>query len=71
MNSLMGHTFPTYIEDDFKPGTHCQFCPVLIDCPKMQQAFQEYAEADEEFVAMLSDADLDRYYSCASKRAAS
>jgi hypothetical protein len=62
MNSLMGHNIPTYIEEDFKPGTHCQFCPVLIDCPKMQQAFQEYAEADEEFCAMLSDSDLDRYY---------
>jgi hypothetical protein len=63
MNSLMGRHIPEIIEDDFKPGTHCQFCPVLIDCPKMQQAFQEYAEADEEFVAMLSDADLDRFYS--------
>jgi hypothetical protein len=62
MNSLMGHNIPTYIEDDFKPGTHCQFCPVLIDCPKMQQAFREYAEADEEFVAMLPDSELDRYY---------
>jgi hypothetical protein len=59
----MGRHIPEIIEDDFKPGTHCQFCPVLIDCPKMQQAFQEYAEADEEFVAMLSDADLDRFYS--------
>lgn len=29
----------------------------------MQQAFVDYANADEEFIAMLSDADLDRYYS--------
>lgn len=56
-------THPDHISEvDFVPGTHCQFCPVLIDCPKMQQAFQEYAEADEEFAMMLSDAELDRYY---------
>lgn len=60
MNSLM--EMSGYLEDSFKPGTHCQFCPVLIDCPKMQQAFQEYAQADEEFAMMLSDADLDRFY---------
>ena len=50
-------------ESDFAPGTHCQFCPVLLDCPKMQQAFVEYANADEEFIAMLTDAELDRFYS--------
>jgi hypothetical protein len=50
-------------ESDFVPGTHCQFCPVLIDCPKMQRAFQEYAEAEEDFVTMLTDQELDHYYS--------
>lgn len=49
-------------EDLFSPGDHCQFCPVLLECPKMQQAFVEYANADEEFIAMLTDADLDRFY---------
>lgn len=49
-------------EDDFRPGDWCQFCPVLLECPKMQQAFVEYANADEEFIAMLTDADLDRFY---------
>lgn len=50
------------IEDDFNPGEWCQFCPVLLDCPKMQKAFVAYAEAEEEFIAMLTDDDLDRYY---------
>jgi hypothetical protein len=62
MNTLMGRHIPEIIEDDFKPGDWCQFCPVLIDCPKMQHAFEEYAKADEEFIAMLKDEDLDRYY---------
>lgn len=47
----------------FTPGEHCQFCPVLIDCPKMQQAFEEYANAEEDFTAMLTDDELDRFYS--------
>jgi hypothetical protein len=62
MNSLTGRHIPEIIEDDFKPGGWCQFCPVLLDCPKMQQAFVAYAEADEEFIAMLTDQDLDRFY---------
>lgn len=48
--------------DDFVPGDHCQFCPVLLDCPKMQTAFCEYAQADEEFIAMLTDQELDHFY---------
>ena len=47
----------------FITGEHCQFCPVLIDCPKMQQAFVAYAEAEEDFIAMLTDDELDRFYS--------
>lgn len=50
-------------EEAFQPGEWCQFCPVLLECPKMQQAFVAYHDADEEFISMLSDADLDRYYS--------
>jgi len=49
-------------EDAFKPGEHCQFCPVMLECPKLQTAFVAYAQADEEFIAMLSDNDLDRFY---------
>lgn len=51
------------IEGDFKPGDWCQFCPVLLECPAMQKAFVEYANAEEGFVAMLTDAELDRFYS--------
>jgi hypothetical protein len=47
----------------FAPGDHCQFCPVLLDCPKMQQAFIAYAEAEEDFIAMLKDEELDHFYS--------
>ncbi len=50
------------IEDDFVPGDHCQFCPVLIDCPKMKAAFEEYADASEDFVTMLKDEELDVLY---------
>lgn len=50
-------------EDDFIPGDHCQFCPVLLECPKMQRAFEEYAAASEDFVVMLTNEELDKYYS--------
>lgn len=62
MNALMIETDLPILENDFTPGEHCQFCPVLLDCPKMQRAFEEYAAADEEFIAMLSNEELDRYY---------
>jgi hypothetical protein len=60
MNDLMIER--DFTDEDFTPGDHCQFCPVLLDCPKMQSAFEEYAAADEEFIAMLSNEELDRYY---------
>ncbi len=50
-------------EADANPGDHCQFCPVLLSCPKMRRAFEEYAEASEDFVTMLTNEELDRYYS--------
>lgn len=53
--------FPS--EDDHVPGEHCQFCPVLLSCVKMQKAFEEYANASEDFVTMLSNEELDHYYS--------
>jgi hypothetical protein len=60
MNDLMIER--DFTDEDFTPGEHCQFCPVLLDCPKMQRAFEEYAAADEGFIAMLSNEELDRYY---------
>lgn len=47
---------------DFVLGSHCQFCPVTLDCPLMQEAFEAYATADEDFIAMLTNEELDRYY---------
>lgn len=63
MQKLSLTRYDDIFDADFIPGEHCQFCPVLLECPTMQKAFVAYAEADEEFIAMLSDADLDRYYS--------
>jgi hypothetical protein len=63
MKTLTDTARESWFDDDaFTPGDWCQFCPVLLDCPKMQSAFFAYAEADEEFIAMLTDADLDRFY---------
>lgn len=50
-------------DEDHVPGDHCQFCPVMLDCKIMQQAFQAYADASEDFIAMLTDAELDKFYS--------
>lgn len=63
MKSLTDTPRELWFHDEaFTPGDWCQFCPVLLDCPKMQSAFFEYAEAEEEFIAMLTDEDLDRFY---------
>ena len=59
MNSLV--VTKDISDSDFVPGEHCQFCPVLLECPKMQAAFEEFAKA-EEFVAMLTDEELNGYY---------
>jgi hypothetical protein len=50
-------------EADAVPGEHCQFCPVLLDCPKMQKAFRLYADASEDFITMLTNQELDELYS--------
>ncbi len=62
MKNLMLTRYDDVLDAEFLPGEHCQFCPVLLECPTMQEAFVAYAQADEEFIAMLSDADLDRFY---------
>jgi hypothetical protein len=49
-------------EEDAVPGEHCQFCPVLLECPKMQKAYRTYAEASEDFVTMLTNEELDELY---------
>jgi len=49
--------------DYYVPGSHCQFCPVLLDCIVMQRAFEEYATASEDFIVMLTNEELDHFYS--------
>lgn len=64
MNELTNTPREAWFHDDaFKPGEWCQFCPVLLDCPKMQKAFIEYANGEEDFIAMLTDEELDGFYS--------
>jgi hypothetical protein len=60
MNFLMEAAEVT--DDDFVTGSHCQFCPVLLDCRKMQQAYQQYVEGSEDFIAMLTNQELDALY---------
>ena len=48
-------------DSDFVSGSHCQFCPVLLDCPRMQEAYRTFANG-EEFVAMLTDEELEAFY---------
>lgn len=61
MNRLWGDKREELDLDDFCPGDWCQFCPVLLDCPKAKDAFETYANG-EEFVAMLTDQELSDYY---------
>lgn len=51
-----------YTDDDFVLGSHCLFCPVMLDCPKMQRAYREYVDATEDFVVMLTNEELDAFY---------
>lgn len=48
---------------DFQTGDHCQFCPVLLDCPKMRAAFENFVEGEEDFIMLLTNEELDGYYS--------
>lgn len=48
-------------EDEFVSGDHCQFCPVMLDCPKLRFAFETYASQDE-FIEMLTDEELSDLY---------
>jgi hypothetical protein len=48
-------------ESDFRSGEHCQFCPVMLECPLLQRAFLDYAEGTE-FLSMLTDNELNDLY---------
>lgn len=60
MNRLMVEQ--DILREDFVLGSHCQFCPVTLECPLMQEAYEAYASADEDFIAMLTNEELDRFY---------
>lgn len=47
-------------DDDFVPGDHCQFCPVLLECPKAQAAFHTFASGTE-FPDMLTNDEVDTF----------
>ena len=51
-----------YIDEDFVLGDWCQFCPVLLECPKARAAFEEFADASEDFITMLTNDELGRLY---------
>jgi hypothetical protein len=44
-------------EDEFVSGDHCQFCPVMLDCPKLRHAFETLGRQDE-FIEMLKDEEI-------------
>jgi hypothetical protein len=52
----------SYEPEDFVLGEHCQFCPVMLGCPKMQAAYEHYVEATEDFVTMLTNEELSTLY---------
>lgn len=62
MNHLYTRRTPV-VDADFVAGEHCQFCPVLLDCTIMRRAFEKYAAGSEDFIAMLTNEELDTYYS--------
>lgn len=49
-------------DTDFVPGDHCQFCPVMLECPRAQEAFQSFVDASEDFIAMLTNDELSQLY---------
>lgn len=63
MNVLSAAPFEILTDADHVPGDHCQFCPVLLSCVKMQRAYRTYAEASEDFVTMLTNEEVDELYS--------
>lgn len=48
-------------DEDFVPGDHCQFCPVMLECPKAQAYYTAFANG-EDFLEMLDNDELDAYY---------
>ena len=51
-----------YASQDFRSGEHCQFCPVMLECPVLTKAFETYADQSEDFIEMLTDQELSELY---------
>lgn len=61
MTALLADKREMLPEDEFVSGDHCQFCPVMLDCPKLRHAFVTYAHG-EDFLEMLSNKELSDLY---------
>jgi hypothetical protein len=48
-------------QDEFVSGEHCQFCPVMLECPKLRHAFETLARQDE-FIEMLKNDEIAALY---------
>lgn len=61
MDKLIADKREMIPQDEFMSGDHCQFCPVMLDCPKLNYAFHTYAKGDE-FLEMLSNSEISDLY---------
>jgi hypothetical protein len=61
MQALLDDKRTMIPEDEFADGDHCQFCPVMLECPKLRRAFETYAHG-EDFLEMLSNEELSDLY---------
>lgn len=61
MQKLLGDKRLMIPEDEFIDGDHCQFCPVMLDCPNLRKSFETYAYG-EDFLEMLTDQELSDLY---------
>lgn len=61
MHKLLADKRDMLPEDEFISGDHCQFCPVMLDCPKLRRSYETYATSDE-FTDMLSDEEVSTLY---------
>jgi hypothetical protein len=71
MKSLTHTRYDDVLEADFIPGEHGASFARSYWTARKCKGVRRLCQADEEFIAMLSDQDLDRFYGCGSKRAGS
>lgn len=61
MQSLLDDKREMVPVEEFISGDHCQFCPVMLDCPKLRSAYETFANGDD-FAAMLTNEELSNLY---------